>query len=56
MAHDELLSALSGHPDATRIRSSKLKGNIAALVVEASGLDPEGRVALEEFVERRDRG
>ena len=47
MAHDELLSALSGHPDATRIRSSKLKGNIAALVVEASGLDPEGRVALE---------
>ena len=47
MAHDELLSALSGHPDATRIRSSKLKGNIAALVVEASGLDPEGRAALE---------
>ena len=47
MAHDELLSALSGHPDATRIRSSKLKGNIAALVVEASGLGPEGRAALE---------
>jgi len=47
MAHDELLSALSGHPDATRIRSSKLKGNIAALVVEASGLGPDERAALE---------
>jgi ATP-binding protein involved in chromosome partitioning len=47
MAHDELLSDLSGHPDASRIRSSKLKGNIAALVVDASGLGPDERSALE---------
>ena len=47
MAHDEQLSALSDHPDAARIRSSKLKGNIAALVVEASGLGPDERAALE---------
>ena len=41
MAHDELLADLLGHPDASRIRSSKLKGNIAALVVDASGLGPD---------------
>ncbi|MDQ3078314.1 MAG: Mrp/NBP35 family ATP-binding protein [Pseudomonadota bacterium] len=48
MAHDVLLSALLEHPDAARIRSSKLKGSIAALVVDASGLGPDGRTALEE--------
>ena len=48
MAHDEQLSALSGHPDAARIRSSKLKGAIAALVADASGLGPDQRAALEQ--------
>ena len=47
MAHDEKLADLSGHPDAARIRSSKLKGSIAALVVDASGLGPDERSALE---------
>ena len=41
------LPTLSGHPDASRIRSSKLKGNIAALVVDASGLGADERSALE---------
>ena len=41
------LSALSGLPDAARIRSRKLKGTIAALVVDASGLSPDERSALE---------
>ncbi len=48
MAHDEQLAGLLGHPDAARIRSSKLKGDIAALVVDASGLGPDDRSALEE--------
>jgi len=47
MAHDPLLSALSGHSDAARIRSSKLKGNIASLVVDASGLAADQRVGVE---------
>ena len=50
MAHDEQLSALLQHPDAARIRSSKLKGHIAALVVEGSGLGPADRAALEDRV------
>ncbi|MDQ3143798.1 MAG: Mrp/NBP35 family ATP-binding protein [Pseudomonadota bacterium] len=48
MAHDDMLSALLEHPDAARLRSSKLKGNIAALVVDASDLSPDERGALEE--------
>ena len=47
MAFDDQLSALLKHPDAARIRSTKLKGDIAALVVEASGLGPDERAALE---------
>jgi len=47
MAYDPLLSALSSHPDAPRIRSSKLKGDIAALVVEASGLDASEQAEVE---------
>ncbi|MCA1653474.1 MAG: Mrp/NBP35 family ATP-binding protein, partial [Sphingomonadales bacterium] len=47
MAFDEHLAALRDHPDAGRIRSSKLKGNIAALVVEAGGLGNDERKALE---------
>ena len=48
MAHDNRLEALSAHPDAARIRSSKLVGTIAALVADASGLGPDERAALEE--------
>ena len=48
MAHDERLEALIAHPDAARIRSSKLVGTIAALVADASGLGPDERAALEE--------
>ena len=47
MSHDDPLAALSGHPDAARIRSRKLKGTIAALVLDASGLSPDERSALE---------
>ena len=47
MAHDPLLSPLSSHRDAPRIRSSKLKGKIAALVVDASGLEPGAQAELE---------
>ena len=48
MAHDDRLEALIAHPDAARIRSSKLVGTIAALVADASGLGPDERAALEE--------
>jgi len=47
MTEDDPLSALSTLPDAARLRSRKLKGNIAALVVDASGLSPDERSALE---------
>ena len=47
MAHDPQLSGLSSHREAPRIRSSKLKGNIAALVVEASGLGTDEQARLE---------
>ncbi|MCY7339871.1 MAG: Mrp/NBP35 family ATP-binding protein [Sphingomonas bacterium] len=50
MAHDPSLSALIAHPDFARIRSSKLKGDIAALVVDASGIGPDERNALETRV------
>ncbi len=48
MAHDDRLEALIAHPDAARIRSSKLVGTIAALVADASGLGSDERAALEE--------
>ena len=35
-------------PTPSRIRSRKLKGNIAALVVDATGLGPDERAALEQ--------
>jgi ATP-binding protein involved in chromosome partitioning len=41
------LAALSAHPDAARIRSARLKGTIAAIVLDASGLSPDERTALE---------
>ena len=50
MAHDPSLAALAAHPDFARIRSSKLKSDIAALVVDASGLGPDERGALEARV------
>ena len=50
MTEDDPLSALSALADAPRIRSRKLKGSIAALVVDASGLGPDERSALEERV------
>ncbi len=50
MAHDPSLAALAAHPDFALIRSSKLKGAIAALVVDVSGLGPDERSALEARV------
>ena len=50
MTEDDPLSALSALADAPRIRSRKLKGSIAALVVDASGLGPDERSALEARV------
>ena len=47
MAFDDALSALLAHPDASRLRSSKLKGDIASLVVDATGLGPQEAQALE---------
>ena len=44
--HDPL-SSLDGLPDAARIRSRKLVGTIASLVVDATGLDEPGRDTLE---------
>ena len=48
MSQEDPLSALSGLADAARIRSRKLKGSIAALVVDATGLSPAERTALED--------
>ena len=50
MNQDDPLSALSELPDAARIRSRKLKGTIAALVLDATGLSPDERSALEARV------
>ncbi len=50
MSQDDPLAALSTLTDAPRIRSRKLKGTIAALVVDASGLSPDERSALEARV------
>ncbi|HUE80417.1 MAG TPA: Mrp/NBP35 family ATP-binding protein [Sphingomicrobium sp.] len=44
---DDPLSSLDALPDAARIRSRKLVGTIASLVVDATGLDDQGRGALE---------
>ena len=50
MSQDDPLAALSDLPDAPRIRSRKLKGTIAALVLDASGLGPDERSAIEARV------
>ncbi len=47
MSQEDPLAALSQMADAPRIRSRKLKGTIAALVLDASGLSPDERQALE---------
>ena len=41
------LSSLDAFPDAARIRSRKLVGTIASLVVDATGLDEPSRDELE---------
>ena len=46
-ATDDPLNSLDALPDAARIRSRKLVGTIASLVVDATGLDDKGRGALE---------
>ena len=50
MTENDPLAVLSELPDAPRIRSAKLKGTIAALVLDASGLSPDERSALETRV------
>jgi ATP-binding protein involved in chromosome partitioning len=47
MNSDDALTALDGLPDAKRIRSRKLTGNVATIVADASGLSPSDRDALE---------
>src|SRR4030095_10399264 len=44
--HD--LAQLDGHSDAGRIRSRRLTGSVATLVVDATGLDDAQQKALEE--------
>ena len=48
MTSDDALTALDNLPDATRIRSRKLTGNVATIVADASGLDAHERASLEE--------
>jgi ATP-binding protein involved in chromosome partitioning len=42
------LDALDDHPQAARIRSRRLAGGVATLVVDATGLDDAGQKALEQ--------
>ena len=44
---DDPLSSLDALPNAARIRSRKLVGDIASIVVDATGLDEPGRETLE---------
>ena len=48
MAADELLNSLDELPDADRIRSRKLVGNIVTIVADASGLNDPERSDLEK--------
>lgn len=48
MTSDDGLTALDKHPDAERIRSRKLAGNVATIVADASGLNAKERTSLEE--------
>jgi ATP-binding protein involved in chromosome partitioning len=47
MNSDDVLTALDELPDAKRIRSRKLTGNVATIVADASGLNAEERQSLE---------
>jgi len=47
MSSDDALAALDEHPDAERIRSRKLTGNVATIVADASGLSAMERDSLE---------
>ena len=47
MNSDDALAALDEHPDAERIRSRKLTGNVATIVADASGLSARARDSLE---------
>lgn len=42
------LDQLDSHPQAARIRSRRLAGGIASLVIDATGLDDEEKAALEQ--------
>ena len=44
---DELLNRLDSHPDALRIRSKKLDGGVATLIVDGSGMRNDERKAME---------
>ncbi len=50
MSDIDPLAALDALPDAPRIRSKKLKGSIAALVIDATGLDDDDRQSLQDRV------
>jgi len=47
MTSDEALTILDELPEAGRIRSRKLTGNVATIVADASGLSPRERESLE---------
>ena len=47
MNSDDALTALDELPDADRIRSRRLTGNVATIVADASGLTPRQRDSLE---------
>ncbi len=47
MATDDVLTALDALPEAERIRSRKLTGNVATIVADASGLGARERESLE---------
>jgi hypothetical protein len=42
------LDQLDRHPDAARIRSRRMQGKVATLIVDATGLDEPGQRALEQ--------
>ena len=46
--HDPELAALDTHPQAPRIRSTKLTGNVATIIADATGLSKTERDALEQ--------
>jgi len=50
MSSSDPLHALDNSPDAARIRSKRLVGRVASLVIDATGLPPLERSALEQRV------